>query len=671
MVKTGFSVLMLAACSFTQSAVAACADGANSTSSTNRTIRADSTGNIGSAARNVAVLRSPDRHISVTLQAGSGGTLRYSIARDGRPVLLPSQLGLQLQGADLSQQLSVCGISRALAVHERYSMAVGKRRQISYRALEQTTTVSNPAGQRMEISFRVSNDGVAFRYRVREASLARKQLLAEQTSFALPAATRAWLQPMSVAQTGWNGTNPSYEEHYQMDIAAGSAAPTQAGWVFPALFRAGANWLAISEAGMDGSYQASRLAPRSDGAEYRIGQPMAAEVYTGGGLLADVAGTLTTPWRVLALGSLKTVTDSTLGTDLAAPAIPFPPALVQPGHASWSWALLKDDATVYEVQKKFIDYAADMHWDYTLIDADWDRKIGYDKVRELVQYAATKQVGILLWYNSSGAWNTTEYTPKSQLLTHAQRVAEFERLRAIGVKGVKIDFFGGDGQSMIAYYTDILRDAAAAGLLVNFHGATLPRGWSRTYPNLMTMEAVRGLEFTTFEQVDEDRMPAHAAMLPFTRNLFDPMDFTPMVFGSIPNIRRSASNGFELATSVLYLSGIQHFAETPEGMAGVPAYVKQLLQELPRSWDDSRLLDGYPGQYVVMARRAGQHWYIAGINAGASARTVTLDLSFAQHQQGSIISDGAAERSFEQRPLKAGKRIELTIQPRGGFLIQL
>lgn len=655
MVKTVFPVLMLAASTLVQAAAAE-----RITERKAERTNADLT-----------VLRSPDRHISVALQSGAGGTLHYSVMRDGQPVLLPSRLGLQLHGADLSQQLSVSRISPVHSVQDQYQMAVGKRRQISYRAQEQTATVRNAAGQSMEICFRVSNDGVAFRYRVQEAALARKRLIAEQTTFALPSGARAWLQPMSVAQTGWKGTNPSYEEHYQMDIAAASAAPTAAGWVFPALFKAGANWLAVSEAGMDGSYQAARLAQNSEGGVYSIGQPMAAEVYTGGGLLADVAGTLTTPWRVLALGTLKTVTDSTLGTDLAAPAVAFPPALVQPGHASWSWALLKDDATVYEVQKKFIDYAADMHWDYTLIDADWDRKIGYDKVRELVQYAASKQVGILLWYNSSGAWNTTEYSPKSQLLTHEQRVAEFRRLREMGVKGVKIDFFGGDGQSMIAYYVDILRDAADAGLLVNFHGATLPRGWARTYPNLMTMEAVRGMEFTTFEQVDEDKMPAHAAMLPFTRNLFDPMDFTPMVFGDIPNIRRSASNGFELATAVLYLSGIQHFAETPEGMAGVPPYVKQLLQDLPRSWDDSHLLDGYPGQYVVMARRAGQHWYIAGINAGDSARSVTLDLSFARHKQGSIISDGAGERSFVQQAIKAGKQVEITIKPHGGFLIQL
>jgi hypothetical protein len=620
------------------------------------------------AAPAAQVLHSPDHHISVTLQATPAGALSYAVSRDGQPVLLNSTLGLQLEGADLATALTLASATKPKPITEHYQMAVGKKRDITYRANEQTFSVRNPQQQKMDIVFRVSNDGVAFRYIVADAALPVKKMVQERSTFALPQGARAWLQPMAVAQTGWSNVNPSYEEHYEMDIPAGTPSPSPAGWVFPALFKSGANWLAISEAGMDGSYQASRLAAGSSGGTYSIGNPMAAEVTTGGALMAATTGTLATPWRLIALGPLPTVMASTLGTDLAAPAIDFDRALVKPGHASWSWALLKDDATVYDVQKRFIDYAADMQWDYTLIDADWDRKIGYEKAKELVDYAATKNIGILLWYNSSGDWNKTEYTPKSQLLTHEQRAREFKRLREMGVKGVKIDFFGGDGQSMIAYYVAILRDAADAGLLVNFHGATLPRGWTRTWPNLMSMEAVRGLEFTTFEQADEDKVPTHAAMLPFARNLFDPMDFTPMVFGDIPKIRRSTSNGFELAESVLFISGIQHFAETPDGMATVPAYVRQFLQTLPRSWDDSRLLDGYPGQYVVVARKAGDAWYIAGINGSEAEKTLQLDLSFVRGKRGVIIADGQAERSFTQADLSAGRKVAVTIKPHGGFV---
>jgi hypothetical protein len=614
-----------------------------------------------------APLTSPDRHLSVDIRITPAQTLEYSIQRDGRPIILPSRLGLQLEGADLADGLRLAATSPVTQVADDYELATAKKRRIGYRASEQTVTVRNAKGQALDVAFRVSNDGVAFRYLVRDAGLADKKFVAESTSFRFDAGVKAWLQPMAVAQTGFANTNPSYEEHYQREIAVGTPAPNSAGWVFPALFRTGDTWVALTETNMDGSWHASRLQADSGGGVYKMGVPMAPEVFPGGGLLAESRGTLASPWRVIALGSLATLVESTLGTDLAPPAIRFDAALARPGHASWSWALLKDEATVFDVQKKFIDYAVDMGWDYTLVDAEWDRRIGYEKMAELARYATSKNIGLLAWYNSSGSWNKTEMTPKSKLLTHEQRVAEFARLAKMGVKGVKIDFFGGDGRSMIQYYIDILNDAAAAGLLVNFHGATLPRGWSRMYPNLMTMEAVRGFEFTTFEQKDEDAVPPHAAMLPFTRNLFDPMDFTPMAFGDIPKIHRSTRNGFELAESVLFLSGIQHFAETPEGMAGVPGYVKDFLRALPRSWDDVKFVDGYPGRYAVIARKSGNAWYLAGFNAGEQALALELDLGFLQGRAGQMIADGDGERAFAQAAIRGGRQ-RITIKPHGGFV---
>jgi hypothetical protein len=610
---------------------------------------------------------SPDGHLRVDVSITPQQTLVYTVAGDGRPVVLPSALGLRLEGADLAQALSLVKTSVANPVRAQYTMAVGKRRVIDYRANEQVFGVKNRRGQTMDVVFRVSNDGVAFRYIVAEPALPTKRFVAEASSFAFAPGSTAWLQPMSVAGTGWSGVNPAYEEPYQRDIAVGTASPSTAGWVFPALFRTGDTWVALTEAGMDGSFHASRLQAQSPGGVYTLGTPMAAEVFTGGALLANTTGTLRTPWRVLAIGSLATVMESTLGTDLAAPAIAFDAAKVRPGHAAWSWALLKDDGTVYDVQKKFIDYAADMHWQYALVDADWDRKIGYARMQELIDYGAMKHVGMLVWYNSSGPWNTTKYTPKGALLTHAQRVTEFARLAKMGIKGVKIDFFAGDGQSMIAYYIAILEDAARAGLLVNFHGATLPRGWTRTYPNLMTAEAVKGLEFTTFTQADQDAVVRHAATLPFTRNLFDPMDFTPMVFGDIPTITRATRNGFELAESVLFLSGIQHFAETPEGMATAPAYIKTVLQQLPSSWDDVKFIDGYPGRYVVIARRAGATWYVAGLNADDAKRSLTLDLAFLKGRTGQLITDGAGPRDFQQQPIDSSKA-QVTLEAHGGFV---
>ncbi|QGZ38554.1 glycosyl hydrolase family 97 [Pseudoduganella flava] len=608
-------------------------------------------------------LTSPDGKLAVTVAQSTGGGVTYRIARDGKTVLRDSKLGLTFDGIDLAGKLKPEDVSPERRIDDQYELVAGKRRNVTYAANERTWRYAAGGDNKLEITFRVSNDGVAFRYTARAPQL---KFASEATSFAFPARTKAWLQPMSVAKTGYKRTNPSYEEHYRMDIPAGTPSP-MAGWVFPALFRTGDTYIALTEANMDGSFHASRLHAQSPGGEYRIAPPMPEETYTNGALLPTATGSLTTPWRVLAVGSLATVVDSTLGTDLAAPAQNGIPDWVKPGHSSWSWAILKDDFTTFGTQKQFIDYAAGMQWDYTLIDAYWDQKIGYDKVKELAAYAKEKGIGILVWYNSAGAWNDTDMTPRDRLLTSADRRTEFAKLKAMGVKGIKVDFFGGDGQSMIDYYVGILKDAYDAGLLVNFHGATLPRGWARTWPNLLTTEAVRGFEFGTFEQKDQDPIASHAAMLPFTRNLFDPMDFTPMVFGDIPNIKRATRNGFELAESVLFVSGIQHFAEVPEGMATVPGYVKEFLRALPKRWDDSRFVAGVPGQYAVIARQAGGKWYVAGINGGANEKTVTLDLAFIG-KAGRLITDGATERAFAQSVLQANKKTTIKLKAHGGFV---
>lgn len=641
---------------------------------------------------------SPDQRLAIELLAGRDGTLLYRARRNGRLVLLPAPLGLKLEGSDLSRGLRLAERSAVHSITERYALAVSKRRQHLHRAREASAQFTNARQHRLTVTLRAANDGVAWRLAAEVPGQARLALAEEIGGFRFAAGTRAWLQPMQVAKTGFEASNPAYEEHYRIDVPVGTPSPLPAGWVFPALFRSGPDWVAVSESGLDGSWHASRLAADSSegttggghhgahrGAHYRLAPPDAREVMAHGAQAAGVAGLsdallaeggprLASPWRFAAIGALRTVMDSTLGTDLAPPpAVGFDAARVQPGHAAWSWALLKDDSAVEPVQRQFIDYAARMGWNYLLIDAGWDVKIGRERMRSLVADAAAQGVGILLWYNSAGPWNTTPLTPRNRMHDPATRRAEFAWLREIGAKGVKVDFFGGDGVSVIRYYLDILRDAAEFGLLVNFHGSTLPRGWQRTWPNLMTMEGVKGFEFTTFTQADQDAVPAHAAMLPFTRNLFDPMDFTPMVFGDIPNIRRVTRNGFELAQAVLFTSGIQHYAEVPEGMATVPGHVHDTLRQLPRQWDETRFVAGTPGRQVVVARRAGSRWYVAGLNADEAPVRLTLDLGFvagAAGRHGRLTTDGATPRALVQRPLRAGRQVALTLAPRGGFLAE-
>lgn len=613
---------------------------------------------------------SPNGQLVVELLL-DGGVPHYQARRAGRPVLLPAPLGLRFDGVELRHGLTLRGVEPQRRIDERYELRVSKRRTHEHLAQEGSAVFVNAEGQRLTVTLRAADDGVAWRLSAEAPGRARLALQEEVGGFRFAAATRAWMQPMQVAKSGYGRCNPAYEEHYQMDVPVGTPSPLPAGWVFPALFRNGDDWLAVSEAGLDGSWHASRLAADSSGGHYRLAPPDPREVMPGGALLAEGGPRLTTPWRFAAIGTLRTLVESTLGTDLAPPpSVHFDPQLVKPGRAAWSWALLKDEATVEAVQRRFVDYAADMRWDYLLIDSGWDLNIGAERMRTLVADAGQRGVGIWLWYNSAGSWNDTPLTPRDRMLDAATRRREFAWLREIGVKGVKVDFFGGDGVSVIRYYLDILRDAAEHGLLVNFHGSTLPRGWQRSWPNLMTMEGVRGFEFATFGQADQDAVAPHAAMLPFTRNLFDPMDFTPLVFGDVPGMARRTRNGFELAQAVLFTSGVQHYAEVPSGMATVPDHVRETLRRLPGEWDETRFIAGTPGRQVVIARRSGTSWFVAGLNADESQATLQLDLGFLAARRAWLTTDGKAPRALVCRAWRASARVPITMAARGGFLAE-
>ncbi len=560
--------------------------------------------NWAAAAEPAAEVASPNGRIQVAFHLDAGGSPRYSIRRDGYLVLSDSRLGLVREDADFSQGLRLESASPTEPVKDHYEILTAKRRVNDYRASRKVFHLQTSGGDKLDVTFQVSDDGVAFRYAFPETSAETHRLQEEVTSFRFLPKSTAWLQPMSVAKSGWEQCNPSYEEYYEKEIPVGTKSPTSAGWVFPALFRSGDTWLLVSECGLGRNYCGGRLRSDSPDGEYTIGFADPREGKDGGPVLPESSLPWQTPWRIIVGGDLATVAESTLGIDLADPPAVSVAGNVEPGKASWSWPLLGDGQTIFETQKRFVDYAAEMGWRYCLVDGLWDQQIGYEKLAELVDYARGKNVKILVWYNSAGDWNTTPQTPRNRMLTHESRIAEFDKLKEIGVAGLKVDFFGGDGQSTIAYYHDILTDAAPYGFAMNFHGATLPRGWQRTYPHLMTMEAIKGLEFVTFEQANADEEPTHAAMLPFTRNVFDPMDFTPVVLDRIRNIERRTTSAFELALSVLFTSGIQHYAEIPEGMAKAPDYVREFLQQVPSVWDDTKFLEGYPGKYVVLARRA-------------------------------------------------------------------
>jgi hypothetical protein len=616
-------------------------------------------------------VKSPNKKLAIRFEVSHGNAL-YSVYFDGKMILAPSKLGIIREDEDFSTKLVHETTTEVETIKDSYTLGYGKRLNCSYTGNKQVFHLKNANGHQMDIIFQISDDGVAFRYYFPESSTDIKKITKEITSFHFLPSAKAWLQHCPDSKTGWSQTQPSYEENYEMGIAVGTPAPFQAGWVFPALFNDQNCWFVLSETAVGRNYCGSRLSQQSPDGEYSINFPQLTEGIPGKAVYPESALPWYSPWRIIAIAdNLTTIAESTLGTDLSIPAKYDASSYLKPGKSSWSWVVLKDDSTVYNVQKRFIDFAADMKWQYCLIDADWDRKIGYDKIKELATYAKSKNVDLILWYNSAGDWNTVKYTPKSKLVTSELRNQEFQILKDIGIKGVKIDFFGGDGQSMMGYYQDILEDAAKYGILVNYHGCTLPRGWQRTYPNLVNMEAIKGMEFVTFEQHNADVAPSHCCMLPFTRNLFDPMDFTPMNFSGFRGIQRKSSVGFELALSVLFIAGIQHYAEIPSGMAKVPDGVKKFLQELPTKWEDIKFIDGYPGKFVIIARKSGNNWYVAGINGENTDKSVTFHLPFANQQNGLLFTDDEKNSSFEIKNINISQNIGIKMKGFGGFVIKL
>ncbi len=625
-------------------------------------------------AQQVAQLESPDKSIELNVFLSASGKIQYEVRKAGVDVIKPSALGVSMKEHDFTQSMKLATISKPEQITDRYQTKNAKKSNILYQANQLVVSFTNAKMDKMDIIFRLSNDGVSFRYSfpwIKNNETITKEI----SSFTFDNNARAWLQPMSVAKTGWEYCHPSYEEHYLQDIPVGTMSPLKAGWIYPALFKTNDTWVLITEAALDGTYCGTRLVNDSISPVYSIGFADPREVFTGGGYLPVNNKPWLTPWRIVTIGSLKTIVESTLGTDLAPKAVSIDQSFVKPGKASWSWINSKDDMIVYDEQIKYIDFAASMNWQYCLIDVNWDTQIGYDKVAELSTYAKQKNVGLILWYNSAGDWNTVKYHPKDKLLTKEGREKEFGRLQAMGIKGIKVDFFGGDGQSMIQYYIDILNDAAKYQLLVNFHGATLPRGWQRTYPHLVTTEAIYGMEMVTFLQDAADKEANHCAMLPFTRNAFDPMDFTPMNLTGLTfsNCTRKTTPAFELALSVLFLSGVQHYAQSPEGMAQVSDDVKHFLKTLPDYWDDVKFLDGYPGKYVVVARRTGDRLYIAGINGEKNERKVNLDLASLTKSKATLFSDGTNGKLFSKTVLNTAsqKKCDLTMNANGGFVMVL
>ena len=603
---------------------------------------------------------SPDGKLTVTVSDDA----RYSVSLDGKDIVLPSALGFRSNRGDFMN--AKVTEAESSAIHDSYTLDRIKKGRITYDANVLICTLENEAGDAVKVEFCVSDNDVAFRYVVDNPRWASIRIFEEATSFVFPESTTTFLTPQSDAMIGWQRTKPSYEEFYAIDKPMSEKSQYGHGYTFPCLFKVGSDgWALVSETCVDSRYCGGRLSDWDPKGGYRLEFPMPEENDGNGTVEPAFAVPGATPWRTITVGStLKPIAESTVTWDVVEPRY-VSKHNYKFGKGTWSWILWQDGSINYDDQVKFIDLAAAMDFQYVLVDNFWDRNIGYDRMEELVKYAHSKGVDVFLWYSSSGYWNDISQCPLNKMDSAVERKKEMKWLQDIGVKGIKVDFFGGDKQETMRIYEGVLSDADDYGLMVIFHGCTLPRGWERMYPNYVGSEAVRASENLVFGQHECDIEAQNATLHPFIRNAVGCMEFGGCFLNKFLNkanarrpIRRTTDE-FELATAVLFQNPIQNFALAPNNLEDAPAYCLDFLRDVPTTWDDIRYIDGYPGKYAVIARRKGGKWYVSAINADEAP--YSLDLKAVAAELGSpasmtVLHGGLQQQKAVDYKAKAGSK---------------
>ncbi len=632
------------------------------------------------AAATSEVVTGPDGRLVVTV-SDNNGRPEYKVDYDGIPFILPSALGLDTDMGDFRSGMTILKASPVENIDETYSIPNIKKSMVHHRANSRKITFAHDGKKIFDVIFEVSDNDVAYRYNLRPQGESLSAIvLDEASSFVMPEATTTFLCPQSLPGGGWKHTYPSYETEYTLDDKMGKNGEG-AGFTFPCLFRNGDNgWMLINETGVDQSYCGSRLV--STGADsYKIAFPQEKEMKGLGWTTPGLNLPGLTPWRTITVGrDLAPVVESTVAFDvvdqLYEPSIDY---AANYGKGTWNWIMNGDGAVNFDQEKRYIDLAADLGYQTVLVDGLWDKQIGRDGIEKLAAYAKEKGVALYLWYNSNGYWNDAPQGPRGIMNNSIARKKEMKWMRELGVKGIKVDFFGGDNQPMMQLYQDILSDANDYGIIVIFHGCTLPRGWERMYPNYGASEAVLASENLNFQQHFCDQEAVNAATHPFIRNTMASMDFGGSALNKYWNTgnkkggsERRTSDVFALATAVLFQSPVPHFALAPNNLSDAPEWAIDFMKEVPVTWDDVRLVDGYPGRYVVMARRHGDKWYLVGVNA--SDKPVEIDInSVGIYEAGKTVTvysdDKTLAGSVKQVKLSPKKKIRFSIPKNGGIVV--
>lgn len=605
-------------------------------------------------------LRQPDRNLVYYVD--------YLENTPPEAVINASDLGVRRIDELFVNNFTFEGVSTT-SIDENYQNATGKKLNLRNHANEMQLRfkVNNKL---MNVIFRAYDDGIAFRYVFPETSGTEYYVTGENTTFQVSTDGQAWLQEYMNYQ-------PVYEKLFSNGTALNQTTWTNS--TFPALLKTSRFWLLLTEADLQDNFFGSHLDAYYGNGTFRLAPPAQED---GNGFPAFAKSSLpwVMPWRVVIIGTEnKTIVESNLVSHVSAPSTIADISWIKPGLSAWSWWSNLDSPTDFVATRNFIDFTSTFKLPYFLVDLRWNRMGNGGDINDIINHANTKNVKLWLWYNSGGPTNQL-YNDEPRDLMHIRetRRNEFQRIKNLGIKGVKIDFFQSDKQEVIRQYIDILKDAADYQLMVNFHGSIVPKGWERTYPNLVTMESVMGAETYLFNgDTFRPNAPVHNTILPFTRNVVGSMDYTPVIIGDRRGVVHYTTDVHEIALLNTFESGETHLVDMAESYLGLPAIAQKMIQEFPTTWDETHLIDGYPGMHVIMARRKGENWYISGINGQNTEKTVNIDFPLITNGEYTkqSLKDGNTPTEIVSSETDASIQTAFNsteiMKPNGGFLIVL
>lgn len=624
------------------------------------------------------VVKSPDGKLVVTI-SDENQKMTYRAEYEGNKVMLPSSLGLS---TDIEKSADNGSFTNAeeKQVEKSYALKTIKTSQVHYVANQLRLEVETPNKHKYFVNFQVSDNNVAFRYELPELKDTKVvKVFSESTSFRMPDATTTFICPQIVPMVGFARSKPSYEEEYKADAPMNVKSQFGQGYTFPCLFNLSATvagkkgeqlWALVSETGTTSNYCACRLSDFDETKGYTVLFPQEGENNGIGSTIPAFSLPGETPWRTITVGSsLKPIVETTIPYDVVDPLYEASQEY-KPGRYTWSWLIWQDNSCNYNDQVTFIDLANKYGYEYILVDALWDTQIGRDKMEQLSAYAQSKGVKLLVWYNSNGIQNDAPQGPRNIMNNSIARKKEMKWLKKLGVAGIKVDFFGSDKQETMKLYEDILSDANEYGIQVIFHGCTLPRGWERMYPNFVASEAALASENVFFSEHHAKMEGFEMTMHPFSRNAVGSFDWGGVIMNKFlskdnkSRHKRYTSDIFELATAITNQTSVNCVAVTPQADETLADWERDFMKEIPTTWDEVKYLDGYPTKYVILARRHGDTWYVAGINGTNEDLKVKVNLDFlAGKKVAFYYKDGVKE-------VKAPKTLKLTIPAMDGFIIK-